>query len=88
MKNLKFKFCILMMCLLSGCTLKKVYYPAYAGYDIFGRPVTVYDYYYVDLDNPKSARHANPYIIQQPVIIQETVPQQQQPKQNLDCNCK
>ena len=77
-----------MMCLLSGCTLKKVYYPAYAGYDVFGRPVTVYDYYYVDLDNPESARHANPYIIQQPVIIQETVPQQQQPKQNLDCNCK
>ena len=77
-----------MMCLLSGCTLKKVYYPAYAGYDVFGRPVTVYDYYYVDLDNPESARHANPYIIQQPVIIQETVPQQQQPKQNWDCNCK
>jgi len=87
MKNLKIKFSILMFCLLSGCTLKKVYYPAYTTYDIYGRPVIAYDYYYVDLDNPESARHANPYIIQQPVVVQETV-QQKQPKENWDCNCK
>ena len=31
----------------------------------------VYDYYYVDLDNPESARHANPYIIQQPVVVEQ-----------------
>ena len=60
-----------MFCLLSGCTLKKVYYPAYSGYDVYGRPVIVYDYYYVNLDDPKSARHAQPYIVQQPAVVEE-----------------
>ena len=71
MKNLKIKFCILMMCLLSGCTLKRVYYPAFTSYDMYGRPVVVYDYYYVNLDDPKSARHANPYIVEQPVVLEQ-----------------
>lgn len=75
-----------MMCLLSGCTLKKVYYPAYTGYDVFGRPVTVYDYYYVNLDDPNSARHAQPYIIQQPVIVQEVKVEEKKDK-SWDCNC-
>ena len=83
MKNLKIKFSILLFCLMSGCTLKKVYYPAYTTYDMYGRPAIAYDYYYVDLDNPESARHANPYIIQQPVVVQ----QQPQQQQNWDCNC-
>ena len=46
-----------MFCLLSGCTLKKIYYPAYVGYDMYGRPVQVYDYYVVDIDDPKNAKY-------------------------------
>ena len=76
-----------MFCLLSGCTLKRVYYPAYVvGYDMYGNPIYYYDYYYVNLDDPNSAKNAQPYIIQQPVIVEKTVVEQQ--KQNQDCNCK
>jgi len=83
-----------MMCLLTGCTLKRVYYPAYVvGYDMCGNPVYYYDYYYVNLDDPNSAKNAQPFIVQQPpvqqVVVQQ-VPQQSTQKNNdksWDCNC-
>ena len=68
-----------MFCLLSGCTLKKIYYPAYTGYDAFGRPSTVYDYYYVDIDDPKNAKYRDD---RGDIIIQET------PEKNSGCGCK
>jgi hypothetical protein len=85
-----------MFCLLSGCTLKRVYYPAYVvGYDMYGNPIYYYDYYYVNLDDPNSAKNAQPYIIQQPpvqqIVVQQTPQQTQQTEKNSgkswDCNC-